>query len=190
MALKRKQKGVTLVEVMVVIAVIGIGTSIMLASMGNAKEQKRVETAAREVAAMFREAQSNALSGKQVSLGGVFYSTCAYRISVLTPQPYMLSVTGQRCDNQNWVLSSSKNFSASRVKLSTIIDAPSVLQVIFSVPHGNVTATASPSSVISGNTTGILVKSENDPSVMYSVCINTLSGKIAEIAGKADCSGV
>lgn len=61
-----KQKGFSLVELMIVIAIAGIMTAVTLVSMNATREKKTVESAAREVAAAVREAQNYALTGKDL----------------------------------------------------------------------------------------------------------------------------
>jgi len=60
-------KAFTLIELMIVVAIIGIMSSVVIISMQNGKIEKELETAAREVAATIREAQNNALTGKNAS---------------------------------------------------------------------------------------------------------------------------
>lgn len=60
------RKAFSLIEVLIVIAIIGIISSVIFVSMQNSKTEKELETAAREVAATIREAQNNALTGKVI----------------------------------------------------------------------------------------------------------------------------
>ncbi|MCX6765713.1 MAG: prepilin-type N-terminal cleavage/methylation domain-containing protein [Candidatus Moranbacteria bacterium] len=63
-------RGFTLLELIIVIAIIGIMTSVTLVYLGDSRKDRELEVAAREVAAAVREAQNNALTGKNAS------STC------------------------------------------------------------------------------------------------------------------
>lgn len=58
------KSGFTLMELMVVVAIIGIMTAVTIVSLNRGKTEKQLEVAAREVAGAIREAQSNALNGK------------------------------------------------------------------------------------------------------------------------------
>lgn len=70
-----QKKGFTLIEVLAVIAIIGIASAIILASVGNGRTRKEVEGDARRLVGMLRELQNDALSGKQVVSGRV---SCAF----------------------------------------------------------------------------------------------------------------
>jgi prepilin-type N-terminal cleavage/methylation domain-containing protein len=65
---QKKKKGVTLIELIVVIAVIGIMTSVGLVSLSRSRDRKAVEAATREVAAALRDAQNMALTGKDADV--------------------------------------------------------------------------------------------------------------------------
>lgn len=58
-----KQKGVTLIEMMVVIAIVGIMTSVTLVSLSGAKVRKELQAAGNELASVLREQRNNALTG-------------------------------------------------------------------------------------------------------------------------------
>jgi len=58
-------RGFTLLELLIVVMVIGIISTIILMGTGNARTEKQVDAAGREVAASLRELQQYALTGKQ-----------------------------------------------------------------------------------------------------------------------------
>lgn len=58
----------SLMELMIVIAIIGIMTGIGLVSLNSSKTTRALENASREVAAAIREAQNNALTGRQPNI--------------------------------------------------------------------------------------------------------------------------
>ncbi|NCQ06665.1 MAG: prepilin-type N-terminal cleavage/methylation domain-containing protein, partial [Candidatus Moranbacteria bacterium] len=61
----QKNTGVTLIELIVVMAILGIMASITTISFGSSRDKRAVETNARQFAAVVRLAQNYALSGKQ-----------------------------------------------------------------------------------------------------------------------------
>ncbi|KKR20862.1 MAG: Tfp pilus assembly protein FimT [Candidatus Moranbacteria bacterium GW2011_GWA2_39_41] len=65
----KTNRAFTLVEFLVVIAFMGIMTAVSLVSFYDSKNKKAVETEARKVAAVVREAQNYALTGKNASAG-------------------------------------------------------------------------------------------------------------------------
>jgi len=74
----QKNTGVTLIELIVVMAILGIMASITTISFGSSRDKRAVETNARQFAAVVRLAQNYALSGKQAP--GVII-TCGYQVS-------------------------------------------------------------------------------------------------------------
>jgi prepilin-type N-terminal cleavage/methylation domain-containing protein len=61
---KKNLRGFTFIELMVVIAIIGIMAAISLVPMINSRNQKMVDAEGRKVAAAVREMQNDALAGK------------------------------------------------------------------------------------------------------------------------------
>ena len=68
------KKAVTLIELIITIAIIGIMTGVLLVSFGSSRTDKALETAARETAATIREAQNYALTGKGAGAGCNIYT--------------------------------------------------------------------------------------------------------------------
>jgi len=66
MKIKKNLKGFTLLELIVVIAIIGIMTSVGLVSLVPAKKQIALKTAQNEVTSAIKLAQSYALQGKSI----------------------------------------------------------------------------------------------------------------------------
>ena len=75
----QKNTGVTLIELIVVMAILGIMASITTISFGSSRDKRAVETNARQFAAVVRLAQNYALSGKRAP--GVTTPTCGYQVS-------------------------------------------------------------------------------------------------------------
>jgi len=80
---KKKYAGFTLIELMVVIAIIGIMTVISVASLVKGRDQKMTEAEGRKVAAAVREMQNDALTGKGAGgCGFTFtYGSSSYKIT-------------------------------------------------------------------------------------------------------------
>jgi prepilin-type N-terminal cleavage/methylation domain-containing protein len=60
------QRGFTLLEILIVVAVIGIISVIILGGTGNGRTEREIDAAGREVVAAFRESQQYALTGRQI----------------------------------------------------------------------------------------------------------------------------
>jgi prepilin-type N-terminal cleavage/methylation domain-containing protein len=62
-----KQKGFTLIEIVITVAIIGIASTVVLAGLGGGRAEREVEASAREFASVVREAQNYALTGRQLT---------------------------------------------------------------------------------------------------------------------------
>ncbi|MBI2439215.1 MAG: prepilin-type N-terminal cleavage/methylation domain-containing protein [Candidatus Moranbacteria bacterium] len=71
MMFSKTKKGVTMVEIMIVVAIISIVTTISISLLGNGRTLRELETNAREFAGVVREAQNYALTGKAVTGSGI-----------------------------------------------------------------------------------------------------------------------
>ena len=104
-------------EIMVVIAIIGIMSAVALVSLSKGKEQKAVEAAAREVASAIREAQNYALTGKGAD------STCTIYIFFCTNLSANYSIA---CGSNaiNYTLKNGVNFDSGCTSTNIIFPIP------------------------------------------------------------------
>lgn len=114
---KNNAYGFTLIEAMVVIAIVSIMTGAVIASLGNGRVKRELETNAREFASVIREAQNNALTGKSAIAGT---TPCGYQINWTAGSSYAMTYlykSGAACDQSSpvasYVLKNGVSFSAS-----------------------------------------------------------------------------
>lgn len=156
----KNRHGVTLIELLIVVAIIGIMTAVTIIYLGGAKNDKAVGTATREVAAAVREAQNYALTGKNASSDCTTYEFKWTNSSA----DYSIEFADDTCSSVspiNYTLKNGVTFGNGDT-------------VNFSIPNATIDANKN-IEVKKGNTS-------------YSVCV-CQSGKIEEKAGN-DCSGV
>lgn len=75
--MKKRGSGFTLIEVMIVVAIIGILSALTLGSLAAGRTARDLSRSSREVAAALREAQNYALSGRTANIGE---NNCAYSV--------------------------------------------------------------------------------------------------------------
>ncbi|MFZ2975680.1 MAG: type II secretion system protein [Candidatus Moraniibacteriota bacterium] len=100
----KNEQGFTLLELIVVVAIIGIMTSVGLVSLSSSKRQTAIKTAQDEVTSAIKLAQSYALQGKIPASGDV---ACAYGFEFLDNSPnseyqiFYYRKVGSSCDTGN-----------------------------------------------------------------------------------------
>lgn len=129
---KQSKKGVTLIELLLVMAIIGIMTSVVLVYLGDGKSDKELEGAMDEVLAVVRETQNNALTGKGVTSG----VDCEYTFYYGAPDNKSYGFSG--CSSASYSLGDNVVFDNSG-------------SFSYSVPFGN----------FSGADTTIVLEHEN-----------------------------
>jgi type II secretory pathway pseudopilin PulG len=148
------KKAFSLVELMVIIGIIGIMSSVVIVSLQRGKVEKELETAAREVSAAIREAQNNALTGKSASSSDpictqydfTYYANANYSVG---------TVGGLGCPLVGYTLKNGVTFASSG-------------SFSFSIPFGNISSGAS------------IQLTKNSSS--YYVCVST-GGAVTEQKG-------
>jgi len=135
---KKYNPGFTLVEMLVVVAVIGIMTTVSLVSMQSSKSNARLNAAQGEVIATIRLAQSYALQGKMQASK----TPCAYVFKFMTQSRYQIFYkppTASGC------ASPGANSPGEYFDLVAGVTVPANVvgkEIIFSVPFGGVSGTA------------------------------------------------
>lgn len=161
-----KLHGFTLVEVMVVMAMISIMVAVTLVTIGDARDKKIVEGEARKLSAVMRELQNYALTGKQMVANQV---TCGVGIEAIANgatsyAPFYTYRTGTDCSTPSANTPLTTNTLLPGVTFSTATGV-----VSFSVPRGEVNGAPARIGVSKG-------------SVVYSVCLYQ-SGRIEDVSG-------
>lgn len=169
-----QQKGFTLVEILVVMAMTAIMISVTLISLGGTRDQKAVEGETRKFAATVRELQNYALTGRQIVAGQV---SCAIGIFSMDSgdDSYIPSYshrTGTTCADAPEFIELSPSGLSGGVSFETVpADA-----LYFRVPRGDlIDRSGAPIT-----TAQLIVLNKNTAS--YSVCVYP-SGMITETAG-------
>jgi prepilin-type N-terminal cleavage/methylation domain-containing protein len=135
---RKNSRAFTLIEVVIVLAIVGITTAVIIASLGNQRTKKELETNAREFASVLREAQNNALTGKQLNTATV---TCRFDVSwngVAYSHSAIVQNAGGTCTGASTVVASyslKQGVSFSNAGTATFYlpwaFTPNALQVVF-----------------------------------------------------------
>lgn len=158
--MKKNLSGFTLIEMMIVIAIVGIMTAIVMTSLNTGRTRKALETSAHEFAGAVREAQNYSLSGRQISGNDV----CAFSLKWVDDSTYSLgyTVSGSCGAVPTAILSYS---------LKNAVTLGSFNTISFSIPFGAIS--------YSGSASGPLQVSFTKSSIVYYVCVYP-DGKVLE----------
>lgn len=182
----------SILELMIVIAIMGILTVAAMVSFSGNRPKKEVEVEARKFAAAIREAQNYALTGKKgtspnIACGwgikifsqtnfSIFYNRlagfadCAGFNSPTVLNPRLTYIAGQSFNSVSYTL--------NKVNISL---APS--GAYFTIPFGP--AIGANGSPVVGNAK-FLLTSQTDSNVKYTVCLSS-SGMVTEKSGDVVC---
>jgi prepilin-type N-terminal cleavage/methylation domain-containing protein len=140
------KKGTTLIELVMVIAIIGILSAASIVSFVNYRRQSALESASLEMVAVLREAQNYALSGKDINATNcVSYTVTAF--NALPSTDYILRNPAGCGLLYSYSLKNGTTFSVGG-------------SIVFNIPHGRLN-TATNSFRITNGTTNY-----------YNICVN------------------
>lgn len=169
------KKGFSLLELMIVIAFIGIMTSVTIVSLNSSRTKKQVEDTAREVAAAIREAQNGALTGKKTD---ATHLPCNYYFTRVSDSAYSLSYQYHTGSTSNCA---TGPFPANQTLATYVtqngVSVNSFNTITFQVPFANI------SGLVPVNLMPIIV---NKGSVNYAVCVSS-SGNVWEKPNSTNC---
>lgn len=186
----KMKKGFSLLELMVVIFIMVLAVGITLASMNDTRALDEVESAARGIAGILREAQNSSLTGREHSYddgSGVLEMRipCNNGVTLknngpaeqLTVESNFIPKKNGSC-NPPWDLIPERSVTFKKV----VETVPPVNRIYFEIPSGKV---LEEESVWEANVIvkKIGIKSKRNSNIKYSVCIYK-SGKIAEVYGE------
>ena len=151
----------SLIELLIVVAIIGALTTLVMTSLGNGRTTKELAVNAQAFISVVREAQNNALTGKQTIPG----RSCAFRVSSFGAGYAVYSgfINSGFCTSFNldgtYTLTNGVSFSSLPI-------------ISFSVPHATL--------VIDKKV--VLTKN----SMFHTICIY-VDGRISDSAGDISC---
>jgi prepilin-type N-terminal cleavage/methylation domain-containing protein len=166
-----KKRGFTLVELMVVMAMTAIMISVTIVSLSGSRDRKVVEGEARKFAAVVREAQNYALTGKQFISGRV---TCRVGISDIASLDETYDVSYTYRSGADCTAAPSSAVFVTNTLSSGVTFSSTTSAFNFSVPRGETGL---------GSTLQVQL---NKGSATYSVCIYR-TGRVEEQMGSGAC---
>jgi len=129
----QKNAGVTLIEMVVVIAILGIMASVTTISFGTSKNKNILEVNARELTTVIRMAQNYTLSGRQSGTG----TTCGYGVRSISAGQYVVDIYKYSSGSCAY----DSVLETYTFKQGVQFDASSINKTVsFEIPYGNVSA--------------------------------------------------
>jgi len=141
---KKNLSGFTLIELMISVAIISIMAGVTIVSLGGSKTKQEVEGATRQVVAVIREAQNNAVTGKNIS-GVSTDRPCQFRVNAAGSSS---DITVQQIKSVSGVCDTDSGSALTYSLLNGVTIAAA--QVRFDVPRGEPKDSAG-AELIAGN---------------------------------------
>lgn len=171
---EKTKKAFSLMELLIITAVISIMTVASLVYLGGQKEDKELEVEANKMASAIREAQNNALTGKQpdnasVACGHGFYfdndgtlpsSNIEYKIF------FNSDSSGCGAAGRNYDEASSNTYIKYELGNNVEFNSSLAMSIYFTVPHGKIFDNAE-NAILTAQT--ITLKGRSGDT--YNVCI-------------------
>lgn len=173
---RRGASGFTLIEVVVVVAILGIMSVLGLTSYNESKRIKAVDTSAVELVSWLAEQRNNALTGEQPANGAI---PCSYGFVPISGQPaYNLRVKTKGSSADADCATGTSN-TDRRVNLKPSVSFSATPPAFeFVLPRGE--------SNLPNGTTTILLRSGSGSSIVTgAVCIYTQGGLSTRIERRA-----
>ncbi|HHH12444.1 MAG TPA: type II secretion system protein GspH [Candidatus Moranbacteria bacterium] len=149
---KKERKGFTMVELLVVVAIIGIMTSAVLVSLADSRAKKNAETSAREVAAALRLAQNYAVSGRIFDRSKI---PCRYSFVITSPSSYEIRYTHHPLGNPTCT-TVPETVESFALPEGTVLTGASPIH--FTIPNGSLSPSPTGGRyVLTVNTSGAAV---------------------------------
>lgn len=160
---------------MVVMAMTAIMISVTIVSLSGSRDRKAVESEARKFAAVVREAQNYALTGKQFVAGRV---TCGVGIDAIDSDNEGYNVVYTYRNGASCAAGTSSGVVVTNSLSNGVTFSSTTSAFNFAVPRGEVDFSGSPRQVILSKGT--------DPVYSYSVCVYR-TGRVEEQMGSGAC---
>jgi prepilin-type N-terminal cleavage/methylation domain-containing protein len=182
MKIKIKNKAAfSFIELIIVISIISIMAVVLLVNQRtNVQPKDEVDTAARELVALIREQQNNAINGQQINISGTMTSVCGMGATwVYNTAPTVVQTFYQLTDSNpsstTLCVSSGTNYpgtpygSIPPFKNVIITTPASTGYVFFKVPFAGMTSDATPEQIVLTSTVNL--------NVHHTICVyaNTVS---------------
>ena len=174
------RKGLTFIELIIVIAIIGIMTAVTYFSLRDVKPAKEVEVGSRKIAALLRQTQNDAVAGKMMDNGvGAKKTPCAFVMRLSNVAGGVRYEKAYRQDNTGGAANGcATSTDSAPYETGTIprITVDSNKDIRFFVPHGGINMTSS----------RILLTHTADNTKRFTICIGA-NGNIEEKLGNQTC---
>ncbi len=152
---KIKNKGFTLIELILVLLIIGLGTAFIVPTVANSLVNLKLKAATRRLSTVLRYARSRAISSKETMYVVIDIDNASYATQVPNPEASAEELPGS--------IAFPKNIRFKEVRVGEEVQTSGKIQLLF-YPKGN--------------TSGGEIVLENNRGRMYKITIDPILGKV------------